>query len=203
MAPKSTAKRTEDTTDIKKEKLFHPHSRKASQLERASLRKTKLATASTKRSRKTINKVDRVQFFYHCLPANVPSLSLPELHVIVQKLWLTRHDSDIEIEQAARRKGRPKSTKETKLLEIKLQDQEEYRSGIELPDLTHPPTVELFRKWKNGDAAYLSLLRFIRISSEHPDVVTIARYGGQEVVPAEDDLMMVEPTIPSTPIPSV
>jgi len=190
-APKT--KKTVDTSDTKKEKLFHPHSRKAGQLERAKLRKGKLAVASTKRSRKTIEKVDRVQFFYHYLPTTAPSLSLSELHSIVRNIWLTRHDSELEVEQAARRKGRPKSTRETKLLEIKLQDQEEYRTGIELPDLTHPPTVELFRQWKNGDAAYLSLLRFVRISSEHPDVATIARFGGQEVVPTEDgDAMMVE-----------
>lgn len=64
------------------------------------------------------------------MPPEGGVLTLEELHDIVKDVWLTRHDVELEAEQAARRKGRPKSTKEAKLEEIKLQEAEEYRTGM-------------------------------------------------------------------------
>ena len=55
---------------------------------------------------------------------------MEELHFVVRDIWLPRFDQDLEAEKAARRKGRPKSTKEQKLDEQKLRDIEEYRTGI-------------------------------------------------------------------------
>lgn len=55
---------------------------------------------------------------------------MEELHFVVRDIWLPRFDQDLEAEKAARRKGRPKSTKEQKLEEQKLRDIEEYRTGI-------------------------------------------------------------------------
>lgn len=52
----STSLKGGKKTGKAKEKIFHPSSRKAGQLERASLRKSKLATASSKRSQKQIEK---------------------------------------------------------------------------------------------------------------------------------------------------
>ena len=57
-------------------------------------------------------------------------MTLEELHSLIQDLWLTRHDAELEEEQNARRKGLPKSAKESKLEEIKLRDMEEYRTGM-------------------------------------------------------------------------
>jgi hypothetical protein len=57
-------------------------------------------------------------------------LTLPELHELVSDVWLTRHDAELEEEREARRKGRPKSTKEQKLEEGKLREAEEYRTGM-------------------------------------------------------------------------
>jgi translation machinery-associated protein 16 len=54
-----------------------------------------------------------------------------------------------------------------------------YSVDLELPDLTHEKTVELFREW-NGDPAYLHLLRFIRVSSADPTSISVVRYGLQE-----------------------
>ena len=96
---------------------------------------------------------------------------------MVQSLWLTRHDSALEEEHSARRKGRPKSAKEHHLEELKLQDAEEYRTGLDLPDLTDAANVALFRKWDGIDASYLRILHFIRICGEFPEVIHIARIG--------------------------
>jgi hypothetical protein len=64
------------------------------------------------------------------MPPEGGVLTLEELHDIIKEVWLTRHDAELEAEQAARRKGRPKSVKEMKLEEIKLQEAEDYRTGM-------------------------------------------------------------------------
>ncbi|KAG9309521.1 hypothetical protein JVU11DRAFT_10495 [Chiua virens] len=160
----------------KKEKIFHPESRKAAQLSRTHLRKSKLAEATAKRTKRHVGQADVYGFFYHALPP-VGVLTLKELHGVIRDVWLTRHDTELDQERAARRKGRPKSTKEVKLEEIKLREVEAYRTGMEVPDLTHEPTVQLFRQWDQEETAYVQTLRFIRISSSNPETVIISRPG--------------------------
>ena len=144
MAPSSRVK----TAKPKKEKVFHPSSRKAGQLARNALRKGKLGNLSTKRSQKhdslglsildlfglnnilTFSSlVDLYGFFYHAMPEE-GVLSLQDLHHIISDIWLTRFDEDLAQERSARRKGRPKSLKEIKLEELKLQEAELYRTGM-------------------------------------------------------------------------
>jgi Translation machinery-associated protein 16 len=77
-------------------------------------------------------------FFFHAIPelhegegsAASAVLTLSELHDLIANVWLTRHDAELEAEREARRKGRPKSTKEQKLEETKLREAEEYRTGM-------------------------------------------------------------------------
>lgn len=173
MAPSKTPR---STSRPKKEKIFHPDSRKAGQLNRVQLRKAKLADAASKRTKKHSAQADLYGFFYHAIPPE-GVLSLEELHSIISNVWLTRHDDELEQERAARRKGRPKSTKESKLEEIKLRESEQYRTGMDVPDLTHEATVELFRKWDQTEVAYIQLLRFIRISSVDSTSTVVSKQG--------------------------
>jgi len=135
----------------KKEKLFHPQSRKAGQLVRTHIRKSKLEDLARKRSHKQSSQSARdfffflggggvpdfnvvfsghvLGFFYSTLPPE-GELSLDELHLIVRDIWLPRHDKDLEQERAKRRKGRPKSTKEMQIEELKIREVEEYRTGF-------------------------------------------------------------------------
>jgi len=166
-----------ETAIKKKEKLFHPLSRKAGQLERKQLRSAKLRIADSKRSHKVAISVDRHSFFVHSLPPEVECLSLPELHEIVQRVWLARHDTDIETERATRRKGRPPSAKEVNLVKIKESECEEYRTGLEVLDLTDPANVALIRRWKQDDRAYLDILRYVRVSSQDPLRLVVSRPG--------------------------
>lgn len=160
----------------KKAKVFHPDSRKAAQLARTQLRKNKLSDARSEKKKKLAAEADVCGFFYHALPPE-GVLSLQELHSLVRDVWLTRHDHELEEERSARRKGRPKSTKEVKLEEIKLRESEEYRTGFEVLDLTHSANVELFRKWDQTEAAYVQMLRFIRITSTDPAVAILSKPG--------------------------
>ncbi|KAG5353791.1 hypothetical protein C0989_001908 [Termitomyces sp. Mn162] len=207
MAPSKTPKTAASAP--KKEKIFHPSSRKADQLARKALRKGKLGNLASKRSqkqnslgmsfanrgRRLLTKggiVDFYGFFFQALPEE-GVLTLSELHSAIRDVWLSRFDEELEQEQAARRKGRPKSAKEVRLQEIKLREAEEYRTGMgeceaspnaalldvqaEVIDLTHRATVELFRRWDQKEAAYIQLLRFVRITSTDPDIVVVSRPG--------------------------
>jgi translation machinery-associated protein 16 len=142
MAPAKAAKKT---SGGKKEKVFHPSSRKAGQLARQALRKEKLQNLKTKRKEKdgTLGssnslsqtmKTDQVLadvsgFFYHSLP-DEGVLTLEELHELIRDVWLTRNDDELAAEQASRRKGRPKSKKELDLEDIKSRESEQYRTGL-------------------------------------------------------------------------
>lgn len=52
MAPSEIAKKTVSKSKPKKEKVFHPESRKADQLARAQLKKSKVAAANSKRQKR-------------------------------------------------------------------------------------------------------------------------------------------------------
>jgi translation machinery-associated protein 16 len=122
---------------------------------------------------------------------------------LIQNTWLARHDEELQAEQQARRKGRPKSVHETKLEEMKLRESEEYRTGLgtlfslalssllaqaadrsipEVIDLTHPATVALFRNWDQKEVAYLQLLRYIRISSTDPTSFVVSKPGKHALI---------------------
>lgn len=104
-------------------------------------------------------------------------LTLPELHELVADVWLTRNDAELEEERAERRKGRPKSTKECRLEELKLREVEEYRTGLEVPDLTHRENVALYRTWDQREVAFVQMLRFVRISSTKPELAVVSKQG--------------------------
>ncbi|KAI0820790.1 hypothetical protein BC628DRAFT_1395380 [Trametes gibbosa] len=186
MAP-STKPASKKSSGTKKEKVFHPQSRKAGQLARTQLRKSKLVEHARERSKKHGSQVDIYSFFFHALPPEGGVLSLDELHFVVRDVWLARHDQELEAERAARRKGRPKSTKEAKLEELQLREAEHYRTGMEVIDLTHPLTVELFRKWDQIEAAYIQQLRFVRISSGAPGTAVVSRTGQHALLRREEE----------------
>ncbi|KAH7885851.1 hypothetical protein F5I97DRAFT_1808839 [Phlebopus sp. FC_14] len=192
MAPAKTPK-TESKG--KKEKIFHPDSRKAAQLARTQLRKNKLEEVASRRSKKQAAQADVYGFFFYALPPE-GVLSLEELHSVIRDIWLTRHDDELEKERAARRKGRPKCTKEVKLEEIKLREAEEYRTGMDVPDLTNAANVELFRTWDQKEVAFVQLLRFIRVSSTDPALAVISKPGKHHTLlqappaPAQDQVMV-------------
>ncbi|KAI0322811.1 hypothetical protein OF83DRAFT_1048457 [Amylostereum chailletii] len=176
MAPSKSPKTGVKEKKEKKEKVFHPDSRKAGQLARTQLRKGKLAGQASKRSKKHSSQVDVYGFFYHALPEG-GVLTLEDIHTLVRDVWLKRHDAELDAERTSRRKGRPKSVKEQKLQEIQLQETDQYRTGMEVLDLTHEANVALFRQWDQIEAPFVRMLRFIRITSTNPDVAILTRPG--------------------------
>lgn len=65
---------------------------------------------------------------------------------------------------------------------------------IEVIDLTHGPTVELFRVWDQKEVAYLDLLRFVRIFSTDTTRTIISRPGKHVSIvgSSQDQAMDVE-----------
>lgn len=179
MPPKSAPKKGGKP---KKEKLFHPLSRKADQLVRAQHRKSKLQEQAKERIKKQSVEVDIYSFFYHAIPPE-GVLTLEDLHTIVRDVWLTRYDGVLEEEKAARRPGRPKSTKEQKIEELKLREAEEYRTGLEVIDLTEPANVALFKQWDQKSPSFIKQLRFVRICSSSPETIAVARWGNHPSLP--------------------
>ena len=51
------------------------------------------------------------------------------------------------------------------------------RLDLEVIDLTHAPTVALFRTWDTKEPAFVQLLRFIRVSSADPYLALVSRPG--------------------------
>jgi hypothetical protein len=63
-------------------------------------------------------------------------------------------------------------------------------SRIEVPDLTHSETVELFRRWDQKEVAFIQLLRFIRIFRDQPGVSIVSRPGKHfTLLPQTDSVM--------------
>jgi translation machinery-associated protein 16 len=81
-----------------------------------------------------------------------------------------------------------------------------HQYSAEVIDLTHPPTVELFRRWDQKEAAFVQLLRFIRIFKGDPQLAVLSRPGKHfslvektELEPQDDEAMMVEGVKGSNP----
>ncbi|KAL0065861.1 translation machinery-associated protein 16 [Marasmius tenuissimus] len=128
MAPSKTGK-SSTSKPAKKEKIFHPESRKAAQLNRKAVRKEKLGNLAVNRKHKSHSLVDFYLFFYHALPPE-GVLTLEDMHNLIANVWLKQYDVELEQERATRRKGRPKSAREMKLEEMQSREMDEYRTGF-------------------------------------------------------------------------
>ncbi|TEB33170.1 hypothetical protein FA13DRAFT_1627220 [Coprinellus micaceus] len=177
----------------KMEKIFHPSSRKAGQLVRKAHRTDKLKSLASKRKEKNGLEVNVYAYFHHFLP-NEGVLTLSQLHELIRDGWLSRHDEELAAEKAQRRSGRPKSKREVDLEDEKGREWEDYRTGIEVIDLTNEANVALFRQWNQKDVAYIDLLRFIRIFSGEPERFVVSRPGKHVTLTASnpDQAMDVE-----------
>ncbi|GAA5949772.1 hypothetical protein JCM3765_007683 [Sporobolomyces pararoseus] len=176
-------------------KQIHPNSRRAKQLQRVELRSKKLEVQGRVQRSLEIQRVDRHLYFVHALPEDATSISLPELHQILQD-YINRNESelvDLAAERANRtwRKGEGKSKRETELEKLREDEQNQYKVGFVLPDLTLPENVVLCRQWirpapskstknaKGGDPSFLGRIRLIRIYAEDPNMVKVEKEGAR------------------------
>ncbi|GAA5966099.1 hypothetical protein JCM8115_004932 [Rhodotorula mucilaginosa] len=191
----------------------HPNSRRAKQLQRVVLRATKLEHEAKVRRSNEVDRVDRHLFFVHALPAEATSLSLPELHQLLES-YLDRNQPelvDLQHERESRgswRKSEGKGKREVEIEKTREQEVQEYKAGFVLPDLTVAENVTICRQWinpapskesknaKGGDPSYLGRIRMVRIFEGDRNAVVVEKQGarteweqgqGEVEMEAEDD----------------
>ncbi|KAK4685432.1 translation machinery-associated protein 16, partial [Tremellales sp. Uapishka_1] len=179
---------------------LHPGSRKAGQLDRVHLRTAKLSAqtkarrdyASAKRGSlissslpQLIGAVARPVFFLHSLSSAAP-LSLPSLRALIADVFLTRNDERIAELTKERRAGRPKGKELLEMEELRRREWSEWATGLEIPDLTHGPTVRLMYTWLESDTpivgSHIDLLRQVRIAKDESVALVVSKPGRTETM---------------------
>ncbi|CCU98933.1 unnamed protein product [Malassezia sympodialis ATCC 42132] len=156
---------------------MHPKSRHAFQKARVMLRQRRLNEAKHVRDRQKSAKVDRIMTFVLLLPDE--KTHLPDLyafHDFITTFYLGRHDEELAMLRQEQRPGRPKSKRLMELEDLYAAEQQEYREGMDVPDLCNETNVTLLRAWK-GDPQAIPLFRFVRISSTDRDLCRVVQAG--------------------------
>ncbi|KAI8064733.1 hypothetical protein BC940DRAFT_305214 [Gongronella butleri] len=146
---------------IKKRENLHPYSRKAKQLERIVMRKDKITSKDSQQSKKA-NIAARWLWFRYALDEDQEETTIDGMHELIQA-YIERNSEEMEQLQAQRKiTKRPKSQREHLIEATMTSDKDEYRSGMDLPDLTSRKMVQLIREW-DGDINGMSRIRTIRL----------------------------------------
>lgn len=108
--------------------------------------------------------VDRIMTFILLLPPEKARLpDLYSLHDFIQTFFLSRHNDELERLQKEQRPGRPMNKHLGELKALIDNEMNEYREGMEVPDLCNETNVALLREWE-GDPQALPTFRFVRVS---------------------------------------
>ena len=105
---------------------------------------------------------------------------LPSLHTFISESYLALNQERLAQLQAERRPGRPPSQKEVQLQDLVAREKEEYRTGMEVPDLLNETNVRLLRNWQ-GNPQELPLFRIVRIAQAMPYVSTLSHTGVDQI----------------------
>ena len=170
-----------------KKEHAHPHSRKANQIQRAALRDDRLRDAGARKDKERYVLINRVGFFKIAVmtatsttgagtmqsdaaetttigDSNVRSFTIQETRQLIEA-YIRRRDNDLEDERKARRPGRPKSTKEDQLSMAIKAEEDEYRSGFKVPDLSDAHNVLALMQWP-GDWGGLNNVKLVEVKRE-------------------------------------
>ena len=155
---------------------MHPSSRKGHQMERILLRSDKLKQATRRQYNAKELKVERPLFFIYSMTSPDP-LTLDQLKSLIQDKFIGRNDESIKELESKRRPGRPKDAKLVSAELAKEIEMSEYKSGFEVPDLTHLGTTKLIWRWLETDVglkgSHLDALRVIRVTPEGTEPVVV------------------------------
>ncbi|KAI9312937.1 hypothetical protein BX666DRAFT_788932 [Dichotomocladium elegans] len=144
--------------NIKNREAAHPYSRKALQLQRVVMRSSKLSARKNDRSAANY-RAEKWLWFRYALDESVKAATLQEVHDLIDT-YIARNDDQLaEFEGELKKTGhRVKSPKHDLLLAQKAADENEYVSGIELPDLTDGKNLKRLRNW-DGDMNGAALIK--------------------------------------------
>lgn len=160
---------------------MHPKGRKFKQLNRATLREGKIQTKKSKHhERKEVENLRYV--FLQEAVQNRPDnevFTMEDMELFIEA-FLTRDDEEIEQLQSDRRKGRPPTNRHSLLENKRREEQQEYDSGYEIPDLRDKLTVELLRSW-NGTTGMFNKFKHVYVAKRSESVEA-------EAPPQDDDM---------------
>ncbi|KAH6873177.1 hypothetical protein J4E91_001501 [Alternaria rosae] len=143
---------------------LHEGSRDTKRLQSAAQRDEKLNRVFKQRKDQNRTYILRVKSFQSYTAEHVAPLSVPEIQAMIED-YLGRDDEELAQLKAARRPGRPASTRQN-LLEIHQKtERDEYAAGFWVPDLEDVLNLKKLKEW-NGEWAQLATLKFSRISKE-------------------------------------
>ncbi|KAL8978230.1 MAG: hypothetical protein Q9177_006456 [Variospora cf. flavescens] len=135
---------------------LHENSRDAKRLRRAGARSEKLEKVAAARGRAT----------QPLLPfSSTPIKRTDCLNYLFTSSYLARDFTELSTLQASRRPGRPTSTREDTLKQQRDAEAKEYVSGLWLPDMEDPETVEKLKDW-SGEWMNLNTLRYVRVKQD-------------------------------------
>ncbi|ORX94457.1 translation machinery-associated protein 16 [Clohesyomyces aquaticus] len=143
---------------------LHENSRDTKRLQSAAGRDDKLNRLASVREKQNRPYLIRVKFFQTAAAEHITSFSLSDIQNVINT-YLHRDDEELASLKADRRAGRPPSTRETLLKQHQATEQNEYESGIWLPDMEDGENLKFLSEW-NGKWTSLSTLKFVRISEE-------------------------------------
>ncbi|ORZ18991.1 hypothetical protein BCR42DRAFT_411995 [Absidia repens] len=146
---------------VKKREELHPYSRKAQQLSRIIMRKDKLTTTRGATTTKDLL-AQRWMWFRFALDESLPCTTKADMHDMIE-MYLERNDDELKrLQQERVTTKRPKTSREHMIEAAIASDKDEYKSGMELPDLTNGKAVKLLRAWE-GDTNGMNLIKTIRL----------------------------------------
>lgn len=155
------------------ESAIHPRARKFKQLNKATLRQQKLTKQKATRDDVKQGQILRVRFFKDAvdMEPEKDTFTVAEIQKMIDA-FISRDDDELEKLKAARRPGRPASSRQDQIQARIHAERKEYKSGYKCPDLTDAQTVDRLRTW-SGTAGGLNVFKFVRITPDS-DQTTIA-----------------------------
>ncbi|KAK7528101.1 translation machinery-associated protein 16 [Phyllosticta citriasiana] len=167
--PKSLAKVSKKITNKRKHagkaSAMHEHSRDSKRLQRAAARDSRLARTLDSRSRQNMPYLERLAHIQDALASThstASALTLPAMHDLVESC-IARDAEELETLRAARRAGRPPTSREQLLLQRVDRENKEFDGGFYVPDLEDAETVDKVRAW-DGEWVSCNSMRFVRLT---------------------------------------
>lgn len=145
---------------------IHVKGRNFKRLNRASLRHEKLTNRKQKHLEQKQNELMVVKYLQEEVK-QVPEkevFGLDDMKAYLEN-FISRFDGELEELRAARRPGRPASSRQQILEEKVKYDQGIYATGYKIPDISDKLTVNRLREW-NGTIGGVTAFKFVYVSKD-------------------------------------
>lgn len=141
----------------------HEGSRDSRRLRFALTRDTRLEKLQSTRKKAEQPMVDRVCFFLETIrETGLEQLDVEQFQAAVNS-FVRQHDEEMAEIKAARRPGRPATSREDLVRLVIANLEKEYQNGFLVPDLGDKENVETLQRW-DGSWLNLTSLKWVRIN---------------------------------------